>query len=185
MTTKLPIVLDSLRVATPCHAAWDDMRGDERVRFCGRCEKNVYNLSAMPRAEAEALVREKEGRLCVRFFRRQDGTLLTSDCPVGVRRQKLRERLWSHLSGAAAGAALFFGILGARARADLSLHDGKQPAPQALPIMQGEMVASPEMGKPTAPTTVVRTPAPPPRPHHTEVKGGPVFMGDVAFKPEK
>src|SRR5262245_3088417 len=61
---------DNLRVATPCKADWNDMSGDEQVRFCGECGKHVYNLSRMTREEGEALVRQKEGRLCVRFYRR-------------------------------------------------------------------------------------------------------------------
>src|SRR5260370_15414772 len=47
--------------------------------------KNVYNLSEMTRREAEALVREKEGQLCARLYRRADGTILTSNCPAGLR----------------------------------------------------------------------------------------------------
>src|SRR6516162_8887116 len=39
-----------LRVASPCPADWNAMQGDDRVRFCGQCEKNVYNLSAMTHA---------------------------------------------------------------------------------------------------------------------------------------
>lgn len=74
-------VLEDLVIATPCKAPWDAMAGDDRVRFCRDCRLNVYNLSAMTRAEAEALVREKEGRLCVRFFQRPDGTVLTQYCP--------------------------------------------------------------------------------------------------------
>ncbi len=74
-------VLENLVIATPCKAPWSAMSGDDRVRFCHDCRLNVYNLSAMTRAEAEALVREKEGRLCVRFYRRKDGTVLTRDCP--------------------------------------------------------------------------------------------------------
>ncbi|MGZ3438637.1 MAG: hypothetical protein ACXVDD_03950, partial [Polyangia bacterium] len=70
-------MLESLRIATPCSADWDEMAGDERVRFCGKCEKNVYNLSAMTREAGEALVREKEGRMCVRMYQRADGTVLT------------------------------------------------------------------------------------------------------------
>jgi hypothetical protein len=64
---RLPL-LDNLRVDAPCDADWDAMRGDERVRFCGQCETNVYDLSAMPPREAEALVRAKQGRMCVRFI---------------------------------------------------------------------------------------------------------------------
>ena len=88
-----------LRVASPCPADWSAMQGDDRMRFCGQCEKNVYNISAMTHAEAEALIREKEGKLCVRFFQRTDGTVLTADCPVG-RRRKLNRRIL-----VAAGAA--------------------------------------------------------------------------------
>src|SRR4051794_34167957 len=50
----LPI-LDSVRIASPCTASWDAMTGDDQVRFCGQCEKNVYNLSGMAREDAERL----------------------------------------------------------------------------------------------------------------------------------
>lgn len=73
--------MDDIRVASPCRASWDDMTGDERSRACAHCRKNVYNLSGMTRAEIETLIREKEGRLCVRFYRRADGRLVTADCP--------------------------------------------------------------------------------------------------------
>lgn len=83
----LPI-LDDIRVASPCNASWDAMDGDDRVRFCGDCKKNVYNLSAMTRDEAEALITEREGKICARFYRRKDGTVLTTDCSVGARRKR-------------------------------------------------------------------------------------------------
>ena len=66
------------------------MIGDERVRFCGQCELNVYNLSAMSTLEAESLIARTEGRLCVRYYRRKDGSIITQDCPVGLRRLKAR-----------------------------------------------------------------------------------------------
>jgi hypothetical protein len=76
--------LDEIHVASPCRASWERMRGNDHVRHCAQCDKNVYNLSGMTRAEAEALVRRTEGELCVRFYRRSDGTTLTQDCPVGL-----------------------------------------------------------------------------------------------------
>jgi hypothetical protein len=76
--------LDLIQVASPCPASWDGMKGDERVRYCGECQLNVYNLSEMNREEAEAFVSQREGRTCVRFFRREDGTVMTKDCPVGL-----------------------------------------------------------------------------------------------------
>jgi len=73
-----------LTIASPCPASWDDMEGDDRVRFCPECELNVYNLSAMTEEKALKLVEEREGRLCVRLYQRRDGTVLTTDCPVGT-----------------------------------------------------------------------------------------------------
>ena len=77
-------LLANIRVASPCQARWADMTGDDRARFCAQCQKHVYNLSEMTAEDASDLIREKEGRLCVRFYQRADGTVLTADCPVGV-----------------------------------------------------------------------------------------------------
>lgn len=77
-------LLTVVDIATPCHADWDSMTGDERSRFCGQCRKHVYNLSAMPASEAVDLIRSQEGDLCIRMYRRNDGTVLNGDCPVGV-----------------------------------------------------------------------------------------------------
>ena len=77
--------LDEIRIATPCRASWASMRGDDRRRFCDECKLHVYNLSAMTRVQAEELIAATEQRTCVRLFRRVDGTVLTSDCPMGLR----------------------------------------------------------------------------------------------------
>ena len=82
--------LDQIKVASPCHADWNAMLGTEQIRFCGQCRKNVYNLSKMARAEAEKVVLQHEGHLCVRFHTRADGTMLTQDCPVGLRAARYR-----------------------------------------------------------------------------------------------
>lgn len=84
-------ILDRVRVASPCDARWEDMTGDDRARFCKHCAKHVFNLSAMSPAEAEQLVRAKEGKFCGRFHQRSDGRMLTGNCPVG--RQRRRHRL--------------------------------------------------------------------------------------------
>src|SRR5438309_12920 len=82
--------LDHVRVAAPCSVGWDNMIGDERVRFCGQCNLNVYNLSGMTKRDAEHLIAQAEGRLCIRYYRRADGTILTKNCPVGLRALKRR-----------------------------------------------------------------------------------------------
>jgi hypothetical protein len=77
-------LLDHLWVASPCDASWDEMEGDELVRFCQHCHRNVYNVSGMSQRDAATFVREMEGKLGVRFFRRRDGMLLPYNCPVGL-----------------------------------------------------------------------------------------------------
>lgn len=83
-------ILGQVRIASPCNARWEDMSGDDRSRFCQHCQKHVFNLAAMSRAEAEQLVREKNGKLCGRFYQRRDGRMLTGNCPVGQRRRRNR-----------------------------------------------------------------------------------------------
>ena len=70
-------------LSAPCPESWDEMKGDEQVRFCGKCEQNVYNFSELTEDEALALLRRHEGRVCVGVFQRDDGTSMTKDCPVG------------------------------------------------------------------------------------------------------
>jgi hypothetical protein len=144
--------LDGVSVASPCNADWDQMMGDERARFCGQCQLNVYNLSALTRAEAELLIGRTEGRLCVRYYRRADGSILTRDCPVGLR--AIRRRM-SYVVRAVSSAVLtFLAGLGIYAMkwnyADRGWTTGAPVAPQArvLPVIQGEVMApvEPMMG---------------------------------------
>ena len=66
--TKIALPLQKIAIASPCRASWEEMAGDDRVRHCGLCRMNVYNLSAMSRSEAEEVVEATEGRRCVRSF---------------------------------------------------------------------------------------------------------------------
>jgi hypothetical protein len=97
--------LSHVRVAAPCRAHWERMRGNERVRFCDQCSMNVYNLSNMTRKDAETLILSTEGRLCVRYYHRMDGSILTDNCPVGLR---LLKRRVSGISRAIVSSVLSF-----------------------------------------------------------------------------
>ena len=99
--------LDNILVASPCPANWDEMYGNDRKRHCGTCKMNVYNLSDMTRREAEDLLVNSEGRLCVRFFRRADGSILTQNCPVGW--AKVKQRVSRVATAAFSMAAGLFG----------------------------------------------------------------------------
>jgi len=103
--SRLP-VLDNVRVASPCNVSWAGMTGDDRVRHCQSCNKNVFNLSQMTREEAESLIVEKAGKLCVRYYQRADGTiLLGDDCKVGTRRKRARIALIAGAAATALGSA--------------------------------------------------------------------------------
>jgi hypothetical protein len=77
--SKNSFSLELLDVKSPCTFSWDKMQGDERVRFCPECRLSVYNVSAMAFGEISQLIRQKQGRLCIRFARRADGTVVTLD----------------------------------------------------------------------------------------------------------
>ena len=99
--------LDKIKIASPCDADWNEMRGDDRRRYCTMCKLNVYNLSDMTRQEAESFLINSEGRVCVKFYRRADGSVLTSDCPIGW--EKLKRRVSRAATAVFALVAGFYG----------------------------------------------------------------------------
>lgn len=148
--------LKHVRVASPCKSDWDQMIGSDRVRFCGQCSLNVYNLSAMTRDQAESLIAANEGRLCVRFYRRVDGSILTQDCPVGLRAVQARVSYWT--KAAAAATLTFLAAIGFQSLLS-NYHPfeprwtmGTIPEPIQVELVQGGMMDEPErdviMGKP-------------------------------------
>ena len=163
---RLP-VLPNIRVASPCRADWNQMTGDDRVRACAACNKNVYNLSSMTRDEAEALIVAKEGRLCVRYFQRQDGTILLKDCAVGVKQKRKRRLI-------AAGAAALLGGGGFLA------YKATQPEPRPREVLGGFPYP------PAAPIRSTHVPQIDEQPEPIEMLGEPApieMMGDVAVEP--
>lgn len=111
---KIPLpLLARVHVASPCHARWDEMSGDERVRHCGACDKDVYDLSEMTEDEAETLLRTVGESACVRLRRRADGTVMTSDCPVGAERARRRRVVTAVASVAGAAATALAAVAGA------------------------------------------------------------------------
>jgi hypothetical protein len=106
-------LLERIEVASPCHQDWNQMTGDEKRRFCGECRLHVHDLSAMTRDEAENVLRGADGRVCVRFYRRPDGRVLTQDCvPVRERIRRRTRRLRIAASALFAFLAPFLGGCG-------------------------------------------------------------------------
>ncbi|MEO7112590.1 MAG: hypothetical protein ABI183_19245 [Polyangiaceae bacterium] len=156
---RLPM-LQQTKIASPCSASWEKMTGDDQVRFCDGCQKNVYDLSAMTSLEAEALLREKEGDLCARFFRRADGTIMTSDCSVGVRKKRVTR---------VASAALFFGGAAMAFSAYEKTHAVQTPHTmgEVATIQTNPFLQAPEMGTAAPPVFA----SPPPEKQPTYVMG--------------
>jgi hypothetical protein len=80
---KTKFSLEQIKIASPCPASWKEMLGDDKVRFCNICSKNVYNLSSMTKDEAQTLIMNHQGKLCGLLYLRKDGSVMTSDCSVG------------------------------------------------------------------------------------------------------
>lgn len=73
---------------------WEALQGDgNRVRYCGRCKLDVYNLAEMKTEEVAALVQQRRGRLCGRLYVREDRTATLLDCPEGLLKRTRRRAI--------------------------------------------------------------------------------------------
>ena len=64
------------------------MDGDERARFCRRCQRNVFHLAAMTPVEAGALLQAHHRNMSVRFHQRYDGKVVSEACPPITLRER-------------------------------------------------------------------------------------------------
>ena len=145
-----------LRISSPCPESWSGMAGNDRVRFCGRCKLNVYNLAVMSPGEVEAIVRGTKGRLCGQLYMRGDRTATLRDCAGGARRK------WVRRAVAVAGILVlgaFSWLLRGIDEPNRSMHPSWIRAvlnwiePERRPTMvRGEIAFPPPPGGPKAPT---------------------------------
>ena len=61
-------LIDSVKVENPCSKEWEQMLGNDRIRICEHCAKNVTNLSAITRKEALRVVNASNGEICIRYI---------------------------------------------------------------------------------------------------------------------
>jgi len=128
------------------------------VRRCALCSLDVYDVSQMTRADAETLLAERTGRTCVRLWRRADGTVITADCPVGVR-AAWRKARWAAAAVLAAGvaAAAMFVPRGADEGPLRGVRTfvNKRVAPPPMPPIMGDVCEPPQrlMGEAFVPPT--------------------------------
>ena len=177
MATRLPLLpspsppdaVDRVEIQTPCDVAWDSMYGDDQVRHCGRCRQNVYNVAALPRADALRLIASRE-RVCLRIYRRPDGTVVTADCWSRLRAAR-RRGIWAFAGmlvvvGWAQLAAIFVGLAGLRSCAGGGTMGAPVPTRPATELV----------GEPSPPPPVPLT-------GHTVTMGGPRIAVDAEPKP--
>ncbi|HEY0076989.1 MAG TPA: hypothetical protein VGB77_23085 [Abditibacteriaceae bacterium] len=175
--------LENLHIASPCHASWEAMSGDDKARFCKSCQKNVFNISLMSRQEAEALIQSREGNednLCVRYALREDGTVITNDCPVGLEKAKLTAlRPWRFFMAGIAGivAALCgaFGISTSLAQPPI---DAPPRTQKTAPQVMGDIAPVATTHRPNQAPAVLMGEMPA---HPTKSKQAPVLMGRPAM----
>ncbi len=165
--SRQKIPLQDVKVAAPCPADWNAMTGNDRVRFCGQCELHVYNLSALTQTEAEHLIAKTEGRLCVRYFSRADGTVLTQNCPTGLRAARQKVSRWA--TAVLSAALSFAGGLGVTsmlraptsAQPATSLPDWRKlvpltrTPPRREPAIMGAMIAPPRLPQEVSPRPAI------------------------------
>lgn len=151
-------VLNNIRVASPCPARWEDMKGDDKSRHCEQCNLNVHNFAAMTSDEVLSIVNNADGRVCVRLFQRADGKILTADCPVGLALVRAKMRRTVGRVAAIIGVLVTAGVLRAKGsdrpwgQAKLSMLEpfatvysklASRPPPGAYRMTAGAMIIAP------------------------------------------
>ncbi len=92
---KRPI---QISIPAPCHENWAAMTPADKGRFCGACQKNVYDLTRMPDKEILAIL-SRENDVC--------GSLTSGQLERGLMIPNEKKNTW--LAGVAAMALLTIG----------------------------------------------------------------------------
>jgi hypothetical protein len=69
------------------------MVGCGRARYCWTCRCDVYDVASLSTGDALAVLGAAGGPSHMRLYVRQDGSVMKTDCPVGVRRRRWRHAL--------------------------------------------------------------------------------------------
>lgn len=74
------------------------MTGDDKIRLCGQCDRNVHNISGMNEREAAQTILSREsGRLCTYYRRNADGSVHVDNCPEILK--AARDKVYALVAG--------------------------------------------------------------------------------------
>lgn len=123
--------LRNITISSPCLADWDQMTGNDQIRFCEHCNLKVHNLSELTYSRAARLVARSQGRLCVRYYRDSQGGAITKQAPGKLHQIGRRA---SRLAASAFSATLSLSTAVAQTSQSLQANSGN--AMQARPDKQ-------------------------------------------------
>ncbi|MDQ3031277.1 MAG: hypothetical protein M3Y87_02595 [Myxococcota bacterium] len=172
LRTSVEPLLASIAIGTPCRTRWDDMIGNDVVRRCGQCDRDVHDLSRMTRDEVHRLLALADETPCVRLRRRSDGRVVTADCPPPDRKTIPRA-----IACAAAGAVLGMTASGVVTMAMAPPGASVEPRPSVV------VASAPSAVERSREQVRVEALRATPEPWGDDV--GDAIMGDVSFEPPR
>lgn len=125
-TSKL---LNSITIKEPCSADWDEMKGNDRARFCEHCSIEVTDLSRFTQADAVRLVLRSKGRLCLRIHRTPKGEVITREVAQQIHTISRRA---SRIAAGAFTAVISLSAAGFPTSASANLADSDRPAAHSV-----------------------------------------------------
>lgn len=135
-------LLDQIQIKSPCSADWNSMIGNDQIRFCEHCNLSVQDISQMTRKRVLRLAAHSKGRLCIRYQRRPDGSLVTKS--VGQKLHQISRRA-SRIAAGAFSATLSISSAVAQPTTlqwDSNSISVAEPRPGAFPASQSVLSAS-------------------------------------------
>ncbi len=89
---------NQLKIENPCSANWDQMIGNDWVRFCEHCQLTVNDLTPLTPKRVQRLIADSKGRLCVRYRVSREGTPILKAVPQQL--HQIRKRVSKLAAGA-------------------------------------------------------------------------------------
>ena len=117
-------------IAAACDSEWKDMEGTEQFRTCQKCKLMVFDVKRMSLDDAKSLIFTREGKDAEAFYKRTDGTFLTSNCPIGVRNKKIKVQVYIGAFLVVVAVAIILGVIFAAGRV---IDESASPSAQVKP----------------------------------------------------